>query len=191
MLFAAILGAVFGGIAAAGSIASGIIGTKGARAQQAQAKAQGIIGARQRRSQGAVEIGEMEFALAASGVGVADRRGGGSPTLTEGKIGFFGKEKKVGGLVKGRMDRTGQTDTAGLILDLSEEAITLDAEAIRINAKNLSDAYRMTALSKTIGTIGGGIASIGGGLANMAFEADRPGADLTGGEKALFFFQGL
>ncbi len=171
-------------VVGAGIAIDTLFGIRSGRAQAMDAEAQGRIGARQTRRQGVETIGNMELGMAVSGVETTERTGRSNASYSEANAGFFfgliGKED--GGIKQGGEDFSGRTDTTGLLLDLTEEAIALDASAIEQNAAAYANAARANALSRGIG----GLANLGAAginqynsLANREIALKGADADLS------------
>ena len=136
-----------------GSLIKGGIGIGQGRQAAMDAEARGRIGARQVRRQGVETIGRMEMDAIRSGVVATERAGPSNASYTKAKKGYFfgliGKEE--GGFVENQRSYAGRSDTTSLLFDLTEDAISLDASAVEMNAATEASAYRRQALSSGLG----------------------------------------
>jgi hypothetical protein len=115
----------------------------------------GEMQARQRSTQGAREIGELEQRMALSGVETTGYTGGANVNVTEPKAGWlfglFGRQE--GGVTQDDI-YDDFTDTSSLLLSTSRDAISMDTQLIRMGAKDLAQAYRLEGLNYGIDFLG-------------------------------------
>jgi hypothetical protein len=146
-----LLGVIFGGISMLLGATSLGVGISGSSKSKKLAALQGDIGGRQREMQGLVEMGTLENTMLYSGVEATEREGADPSIRVETDRRDRRRALREGTYdeyIMGNRDYSGRTDTTSLLMDLSESAIAGDAVAIRVGAKEASDALRLEEISK-------------------------------------------
>lgn len=142
-------------IGAISGVASAGAGIFGAGKRRLQAQTQGAIGSRQRKITGVREVDAMANNMTLSGVEISDTNvAGGSEDIEydKGRAGFLGIGRRDGGSIENRIGYDEVTDTAGLIMGNSRDAVRLDASAIKLNAANMASAYTVEGFSAGLTT---------------------------------------